>query len=147
MHIDGVINSIAMQLPLGDTQAFEMDLYSDVIDLCGKRKRNRIPQKPIFTYSANPQSHVNITLELGEEFKDVQTAEAVGLVIISNCCYREFRAVETAKNKTELIIRFVTANQRCYFTGTLIISGKHYEQLFEEHLAFLERWKTARVIR
>lgn len=143
MIFDNIIDIIAksFDFEIPDTRGFEYDI-DDAVAKLGKtdyQKHASLMENPqVFDYKNMIQTHII----LAESFSSMQEAKWAVASAIQSCYYLKFGAHHFEFNESELILRYVTMGSSMYIAGSIILSGNHYEKLFQEYQEFLKRLDT-----
>ena len=139
MQFDNIIDIIAksFDFDIPDTRGFEYDI-DDAVAILGKpdyQKHTWLRENPQdFDYRNMIQTHII----LAESFSSMQDAKWSVASAIQSCYYLKFGAHHFECNESELILRYVTMGSSMYITGSVILSGNHYERLYQEYQEFLK---------
>lgn len=80
-------------------------------------------------------------LILSEKFTSIQQVKRAACAVVQSCYYIDFGAHHITCDKKSMTIRYVTVGTAMFITGSITLSGAHYEKLYLEYLDFLEENK------
>ena len=138
MNLDEIIAVTAKWIEAtNDIRGYECDLYDSLFplgEIMNISKRGEAKDFEVYT-----RSMINNQITLNDTFSSFQDVNRKAVSMIQECYYSTFGAHFVSKSEKALTIRFVTVSTWCYLTGTIEITGPHYEKLYQEYLEFIAR--------
>jgi hypothetical protein len=137
MNFDDVVDLVINAHPEAytETEGYGIDMYDAIQDL-GKTISHDYGYD---LYEKDHRNAIQSHIELSERFLSFQHAQSTAINVVHSCYYTVFGAHLTMHDEKSLTVRYVTAGNALVVTGSVTISGPHYEKLYAEYLEFKRR--------
>ena len=135
MQFDSIIDFIAkpFHYEIPETLGFYFDL-SDATSTLG----NPVSQERhiVNNHQVDYKNMIQFHITLSESFSSIQGVKWAAVSAIQSCYYLNFGAHQIDFDERSLTIRFVTFGSSMFITGSVTISGNHYEALYQQYQIF-----------
>lgn len=139
MSFDDIIEVVAQSFTdeIYDLEGFgfDMDYEVRILGTFNQVAIDEIRNEPYVTIDY--KNMVKSYLILSERYTSIQDVKRAATSVVQSCYYLDFGAHHINCDEHSLIIRYVTVGSSMFVTGSITLSGEHYEKLYQEYLEFL----------